>query len=100
MERFLFGICLVLWPAAASFAQTPVTIDLGLIKDAAALYSHPNNCAEVCFRDQTLPDTIKGYLLSSHKRDGFDTTAVDLAESAGQISIRLTGAGAADYGKV
>jgi len=99
MERFLLGICLTLWPATA-FAQTPVTIDLGLIKDAAALYSYPNNCAEVCFRDQTLPDTIKGYLLSSLKRDGFETTTVDLAESAGRISIRLTGAGAAEYSKV
>jgi hypothetical protein len=99
MERFLFGICLALWLATSSFAQTPVTIDLGPTEDVATLYSYPN-CAEVCSVYRTLPETIKHYLSQSLKRDGFDATTLDVSESAGRISVRLTGAGAADYAKV
>jgi hypothetical protein len=99
MERFLFGISLALWLATASFAQTPVTIDLGPTEDVKTLYSYPN-CAEVCSVYRTLPETIKHYLSQSLKRDGFDATTVDVSESAGRISVRLTGAGAVDYVKV
>jgi hypothetical protein len=99
MERFLFAICLALWSATASFAQAPVTIDLGPIEEVTTLYSYPN-CAEVCPVYRTLPETIKHYLSQSLKRDGFDTTTVDVSESAGRIGVRLTGPGAADYAKV
>src|SRR5262245_52452089 len=96
MKRFLLAACLALWPAAGSFGQTPVTIDLGPSKDVAALYSFPNNCAEVCFRDRTLAQTIEGYIRDSLKRDGFDATPT-VVESAGRISVQLAGDGAADY---
>jgi hypothetical protein len=99
MQRFLLGICLALWPATASLAQTPVTIDLGPIGEVATLYSYPN-CAEVCPVYRTLPQTIEHYLSHSLKRDGFNATTVDVYESAGRISVRLTGAGAAEYAKV
>jgi hypothetical protein len=99
MLRFLFGICLALWSAATSFAQTPVTIDLGYSKDLATLYSFPN-CGEVCQVDRTLPQTIEHYLDHSLKRDGFVATTVTVSESSGRISVVLNGAGAADYAKV
>jgi len=99
MQRFSFSICLVLWAATASFAQTPFTIDLGPVGEVATLYSYPN-CAEVCPAYRTLPQTIEHYLSHSLKRDGFDATTVDVSESAGRISVRLNGAGAAEYAKV
>jgi hypothetical protein len=78
MERFLFGICLALWSATASFAQAQVTIDLGPTEDVATLYSYPN-CAEVCPVFRTLPETIEHYLSQSLKRDGFDATTVHVS---------------------
>src|SRR5262249_8370850 len=74
-------------------------IDLGSAEEVTTLYSYPN-CAEVCAVYRTLPDTIKHYLSQSLKRDGFDATTVDVSESAGRISVRLTGPGAADHAKV
>jgi hypothetical protein len=100
MVRLLVSLSLALWPLKASFAQAPVTIDLGDSYEVAALYSFPTNCAEVCFLDRTLPQTVEKYLRDSLDRDGFDTTTVQVSESAGRISVRLAGAGAADYANV
>ena len=99
MKRFLFMFCLAFWLAPAALAETPVTIDLGSAGEVATLYSYPN-CAEVCPVYRTLPETIKHYLSQSLKRDGFNATTVDVSESGGRISVRLTGPGAADYAKV
>jgi hypothetical protein len=97
MERFLLSMWLALWPATASFAQAPVTIDLGSSKDVAVLYSFPNNCDKFCLLDQTLFETIEKYLRASLARDGFGDTTVTASESAGRIYVRLAGTGASPY---
>jgi hypothetical protein len=101
MARVLVCLCLGLWPAAA-FAQESVTVDLGARDDVAALYSFPNNCAEVCYRPkpETLDDTIKKYLTDSLQRDGYDKTTVNVFESDGRIGVRLEGNGAIDYKQI
>jgi hypothetical protein len=99
--RLLVSLCLaLLWLQTASFAQAPVRIDLGPSNDVAALYSFPNNCAEVCFIEQTLSQTVGKYLRASLDRDGFGATTIAVDESAGRISVWLGGDGAADYVKL
>jgi hypothetical protein len=100
MMRILVSLCLALCSLTASFAQAPVTIDLGPRNDVAALYSFPNNCAEVCFVDRSLSETIKWYVHASLDRDGFGATTVNVSESAGRVYVQLVGAGAASYGSV
>jgi hypothetical protein len=101
MARFTIILCLALWPTA-SFAQESVTIDLGPSEDVKALYSVPNNCAEVCFRPKlsTLKETIEKYLGDSLKRDGYSNTTVTESESDGRVSVTLKGDGALDYKQI
>ena len=100
MVRFLAILCLALWPTAS--IAGPVTIDLGPTDEVAALYSYPNNCAEVCVLPAlaTLSDTIKKYLSNSLRRDGDDAANIDVSESAGRVIVTLDGPGADDYAKV
>jgi hypothetical protein len=101
MVRNLACLCLGLWSATA-FAQESVTVDLGARDDVAALYSVPNNCAEVCFRPKlsSLTDTIEKYLGDSLSRDGRGATTVRAFESGGRVSVKLEGDGANDYAKI
>jgi hypothetical protein len=102
MLRFLVILCLGLLPAEVTSAQESVTIDLGPTEEVKALYSYPNNCAEVCFSPEpgTLLDTIKKYLTDSLRRDGHATTEVRPFESDGRIGVRIVGDGATDYAKI
>ena len=72
-------------------------IDLGARDQVAALFSFPNNCASVCFIDQSLAQTIKVYLDATLRRDGWTGTGVTVDEQAGRIVANYTGPGAATY---
>jgi hypothetical protein len=101
MARFTIILCLALWPTE-SFAQESVTVDLGPRDEVAALYSFPNNCAEVCVlpTPETLSDTIKKYVRDSLRRDGDAAANIDVSESAGRVIVKLDGPGADDYAKI
>ncbi len=90
MVRFLAILCLALWPTAS--IAGPVTIDLGPTDEVAALYSYPNNCAEVCVLPAlaTLSDTIKKYLSDSLRRDGDDAANIDVSDPLDGLSSRST----------
>jgi hypothetical protein len=100
MQR-LISLLLLVWTSTGSFAQDAITIDLGPTEEVKALYSYPNNCAEVCYLSQTLSQTIERYLHNSLNRDGYGAnTNVVVFEASGRVNVRLDGAGANDYAKI
>ena len=105
IKRVLISLCMGFWATSVSFAQEPITIDLGPKKDVTQLYSFPNNCgAVVCYLDQTLEQTIEEYLRASLKRDGYEATTVkvtifidEVSDPDQRVSVQLNGEGADAY---
>jgi hypothetical protein len=93
MLRFLAILCLGLLLTEVTSAQESATIDLGPIEEVKALYSAPNNCAEVCYSPtpSTLKGTIEHYLGDSLKRDGHSKTTVNEFESDGRVRVTIEG---------
>jgi hypothetical protein len=84
-----------------SFRTTPhssTIIDLGTVEEAKILFSYPNNCHEICFIAQSLEETIKHYLSSSIRRDGFVSTDIEIQEQEnGHVFAKISGDAASAY---
>lgn len=72
-------------------------IDLGTVEETKILFSYPNNCHEVCFIAQSLEDTIKHYLSTSIRRDGFVSTDIEVQERDGHVFAKISGDAASTY---
>ena len=56
-----------------------------------ALFSYPNNCSEPCEPNQTLEETVRLYIDSSLKRDGYFNTTTRLDEKDILLFIDIDG---------
>ena len=99
-RRFLsFSAVLLaaLLSACATQPTAPVVVDLGTTALAAELFSYPN-CRPHCTADEpTLEATIKMWMESSVKRDGYADASVQVAAVNGDEMLTITGV-PSDYG--
>jgi hypothetical protein len=77
--------------------MTSRRIDIGSEDEIKTLYSYPNNCKEICFLNQTLPETIHTYLKSSIRRDGFSDAQIQVLVQNGRVLVDLDGPPADAY---
>jgi hypothetical protein len=73
---------------------------IGDEKRAARLFSHPANCHEVCYLDQSLAEVIELYLRSSATRDGLHQLKIEVEQSGANIVVNLDGPGAEKYAEI
>ncbi|POA64240.1 MULTISPECIES: hypothetical protein [unclassified Pseudomonas] len=79
-------------------AQANVDLKLGNTQRVTQLFSYPNNCNVICFRNWTLEQTVEHYLTQSVKRDGYSTAKVKVKTDNNQLYANISGV-PKDYGK-
>lgn len=85
-------MCLIKWKiyylGALNMSQS---INLGSMNDVKKLFSYPNNCHIICYNSQSLEETVKHYVATSIKRDGFLNSEVDIKIRDGNVYAIISG---------
>ncbi|AYB31980.1 hypothetical protein [Chryseolinea soli] len=64
---------------------------IGTKENIVNLFSHPNNCSNVCYLPWTLEQTVKHYISQSIQRDGYNTTSLTITVSGNDVFLESDG---------
>ena len=97
MQRFMVSILMGMMLSSPAFADARVYYPSNdMLKQ---LFSYPNNCKEPCQPNQSLEDTVKLYVSSSLKRDGYPGVTIDFGRIEPMYFINMEGDVPKRYGK-
>ena len=68
-----------------------VDLNLGSTERVTRLFSYPNNCNVICYRNWTLEQTVEHYLTQSVQRDGYNTAKVVVKTDNKQLYATISG---------
>ncbi|NUU37013.1 hypothetical protein [Pseudomonas sp. C2B4] len=77
--------------ALSATAHADVSLKLGNTERVTRLFSYPNNCNVICFRNWTLEQTVEHYLTQSVQRDGYSDAKVLVKTDKGQLVADISG---------
>ncbi|RKS18498.1 hypothetical protein BJ917_4186 [Pseudomonas sp. WPR_5_2] len=86
----LAGLALAALTLSAT-AHADVSLVLGSPERLTRLFSYPNNCNVICFRNWTLEQTVEHYLTQSVQRDGYSDAKVLVKTDNGQLFTKISG---------
>ena len=72
-------------------AHADVDVKLGSKERVTRLFSYPNNCNVICFRNWTLEQTVEHYLTQSVQRDGYASAKVSVVNDNDQLHANISG---------
>lgn len=91
MKKLLSALVLGISAFGLQAQAATFTVPLGSTEDVTNLYSYPNNCAVICYRDWTLAQTVEHYLNQSLLRDGYPNAKVSVGVTNGQYAATFRG---------
>ncbi|KAA0956580.1 hypothetical protein [Pseudomonas sp. ANT_H12B] len=75
----------------SAVAHADVDLKLGSTQRITGLFSYPNNCNVICFRNWTLEQTVEHYLTQSVQRDGYSAAKVRVKTDNDQLYAEISG---------
>lgn len=86
----LTGLTLAALTLSAA-AHADVDLNLGSTERVTRLFSYPNNCNVICYRNWTLEQTVEHYLTQSVQRDGYKAAKVLVKTDNNQLYANISG---------
>ncbi|WJK09013.1 hypothetical protein [Pseudomonas fluorescens] len=86
----LAGLTLAALTLSAA-AHADVDLKLGSTERVTRLFTYPNNCSVICFRNWTLEQTVAHYLSQSVQRDGYTNAKVLVKNDNDQLYAEISG---------
>ncbi|WP_460144634.1 hypothetical protein [Pseudomonas sp. S2_A02] len=86
----LAGLTLAALTLSAA-AHADVDLKLGSTERVTRLFSYPNNCNVICFRNWTLEQTVEHYLTQSVQRDGYKNAKVVVKTDNKHLYANISG---------